>query len=378
VFFGGPIANGNGSTWLMPILFENEEHRTRAVYELSFINCSPSSPNVSNAEVVFLRISDIDIKFQNVLSPEVCIFSHLINNSDGSKQYILIREVDTSNVYYPEIFTSFIYSNFQESDKEIILSFLKAKFHVKGELKDLTPVTNAPFQTPSKAQEGPIGYKRVAVSIKGKTIHFNVVSYYLPEDPWKIYYVVSLGDKVLSDFKEGKKIFLRIDSGCNSGQIYNDSSCDCLDQLHQGLANIAMNHSEASLLIHIPAHDGRGFGTAPKAETEIYKQGGSGRVNCTKKLDTVEAAILLYQTPAFDLRTYDGCAKILKLHRIHQVNLLTDNKTKMDGLLKHGISVKRKKTGTQKYSCLEHIQAKKSCAYYFTHLTQEKDLKKSK
>ncbi len=366
VFFGGPIMNGSGSQWLMPVLFENEKNRTRAIYELSFINCSPNSSDLSNAEIIFLRIADIDIKFQNVLSKEFHIFSNLINNSDKSKRYILIREVDISNVYYPDIFISSIYSDFRSSDKDIILNFLKTKFQVSGKIKDLTPNSRTEFCITKPIHEGFIGHKKIAINLCGQLTHFNVASYYLENDPWKLYYIITHDSKTISDFDKNRIVSLRIDSGCNSGQIYNDSSCDCLDQLHQGLMNIIKNQTDLSLLIHIPAHDGRGFGSAPKAETEIYKQGGAGRVNNTPKLNTIEAATLLYQTSDFDIRTYDGCAEILKLHRIREVNLLTDNKNKLESLLKYEISVKRKKTNTQKPSCLHHIIAKKNSKYYFS------------
>lgn len=163
----------------------------------------------------------------------------------------------------------------------------------------------------------------------------------------------------------GGKDGLRLDSGCNSGQIYHDKSCDCLEQLRQGLESMLRSPTVNSLLIHIPAHDGRGFGIAPKAETEIYKRGGIGRVNQSEKLDTIQAAILLYRSLNYDIRTYTGCIKILALNKIKEVELLTDNRYKIAALVSHGIAVHRKKTDTQKASCLNHIKAKKDSQCYF-------------
>ena len=211
-----------------------------------------------------------------------------------------------------------------------------------------------------------IEQKRIGTKFNEKTHYFNVAHYYLKDDPWKSYYLVSL-DSLASNYPTNEiPLFLRLDSGCTSGQIYNDQSCDCLEQLQQGLLGLIESKNEKSILIHIPTHDGRGFGTAPKAETEIYKRGGNGRVHKTEKLDTVKAATLLYNTDDFDIRTYEGCAKILTLKNIKRVDLLTDNKGKIEGLIKHGISVNRKKTFTAKQTCLEHIQAKKNSNYYFS------------
>jgi GTP cyclohydrolase II len=123
--------------------------------------------------------------------------------------------------------------------------------------------------------------------------------------------------------------------------------------------------SENSLLIHIPAHDGRGFGVAPKAETEIYKRGGIGRVNRTEPLDTVQAAILLYRTGNFDIRTYEGCARLLISNDIWSVDLLTDNKFKIQSMESFGVAVNRRKTNTDKQACRNHIMAKKNYKNYF-------------
>ena len=45
---------------------------------------------------------------------------------------------------------------------------------------------------------------------------------------------------------------------------------NCMHALKQ----LVKDDDSGGIVIHIPSHDGRGFGTAPKAETEIYKRGG--------------------------------------------------------------------------------------------------------
>lgn len=163
------------------------------------------------------------------------------------------------------------------------------------------------------------------------------------------------------------KVVVRIDSGCVSGQIYEDDACDCLDQLQNALHIIATGDNEHDIIIHVPTHDGRGFGTAPKAETEIYKQGGKGMINMTTPLDTIEAAKLLYKVndQSYDNRSYDGVGSILKRFKCNDVILLTDNKLKVQSLQKHGIMVSRRTTNTNKEQCREHLIAKKNEGQYY-------------
>ncbi len=158
---------------------------------------------------------------------------------------------------------------------------------------------------------------------------------------------------------------LRLDSGCVSGQIYGDEACDCLDQLHEALRLLVMEENSSGVIIHIPGQDGRGFGTAPKAETEIYKRGGRGRIHSTVALDTVAAAKALYGVEKYDLRSFDGAAFILNFLGINEVVLFTDNIEKVGTLEKYGVKVRRKRTGTDKASCLNHICAKKNSGLYF-------------
>jgi GTP cyclohydrolase II len=118
----------------------------------------------------------------------------------------------------------------------------------------------------------------------------------------------------VTDFSSiDERIPLRIDSGCVSGQIYDDESCDCIDQLNAGLEFLIQDKSKYGLVIHIPAQDGRGFGTAPKTETEIYKYGGKGRVHKTEQLDTVSAAELLYGTKKLTVEPMMAWQQFLRL-----------------------------------------------------------------
>ena len=363
-YYGGPIERAAGGVrWIMPCTFENDSYRTRAVYEIAFIHCDPTS--CEGAEVLFVQVSDINIKFKNILSQDYKIFSNLLNGQYSQDKYVVVRSADVANVFFPNHYIHSQYGYHRESDKDVIIDFLSKEFktknsihnHYHSEFKDEIDFETDEF----------ISYKPVMLDIdlQGKIGGFRLVKKIIKTDPWKVYYLISKNNL---DLKAQEIIedtpLIRIDSGCVSGQIYDDSSCDCIDQLHTGLYQISQEPK--SLIIHIPTHDGRGYGMAPKAETEIYKRGGRGRVHQTQPLDTVASAHLLYTDGIYDIRSYDGAAMILKDMQFKEVSLLTDNILKVSSLKKYDIKVTRKKTDTQKDACLHHLQAKQNSENYYS------------
>ena len=205
----------------------------------------------------------------------------------------------------------------------------------------------------------------VQVDFNGQKQLFSLRKRVIKNDDWRIYYVISKDKSIGIEFNDPKTPpLVRIDSGCVSGQIYGDETCDCIDQLHRALYQISQDTNN-SLLIHIPAQDGRGYGTAPKGETEIYKQGGRGRLNFTQPLDTVSGAKLLYSPGLYDIRTFDGAAKILKEIGLKKVVLLTNNISKLKALKKYDIEVIRKGLEIEKPSCAKHLECKKNSLLYY-------------
>lgn len=74
------------------------------------------------------------------------------------------------------------------------------------------------------------------------------------------------------------KSFLRLDSGCLSGIVFGDTTCDCLYQLRKA-QNIVLK--KGGIIIHIPEHDGRGW--------QEYKMANQ-RIMYETNLDTVTVA----------------------------------------------------------------------------------------
>ncbi len=364
VFYGGPIDRSTGGLrWMSLISFEDDAYKTRAVYEVCFVNCDMK--DTKDAEILFIKVSDVNIKLKNMLSPDYPIFSNLLDGKYCSEKYIVVRQTDFSIVFYPEIFiASPSDEETDKNDRRIISEFLQTHFKTKsGYINYYNGVDKTEIDSENEHQ---ITYKpfKIYIEFEGKPRGFNVTKKILKNDLWKLYYIISKERSSPSFIDEEGTTLVRIDSGCTSGQIYNDEACDCLDQLHEALYQVSKEWG-SSLIIHIPAHDGRGFGTAPKAETEIYKRGGRGRVHTTTTLDTIAAAKLLYGSLNYDLRTYDGAAKILKQIGIYKVLLLTDNKLKVNTLQQYGIEVLRKRTGSEKDSCIQHIKSKKESVFYY-------------
>lgn len=365
VFYGGPVDRcGKGVKWMMPIVFEDEFYNTRAVYEVAFINCDLTT--AAGAEILFVEVADINIKLKNILAPDYDLFSSLLAGKYNDDKYVVVRFADVANVYFPDIFVFSEYGSKKESDKNEIVAFLHQQFQTGDTGRNFysgITMDHVWFENLNSKVYKPV---KVVLTFDGRGYPFTVEKIIQKNDSWKIYYIISK-EVVSPTTSISDSILVRVDSGCVSGQIYDDETCDCLDQLHDALKQMAKDDFCNGIIIHIPGHDGRGFGTAPKAETEIYKRGGRGRIHSTDPLDTIAAAKLLYGVDNYyDLRSFDGVAQLLKAKGIKKVTLLTDNIEKVNALRDCGIEVSRQKTDTNKASCLNHITAKMNSSLYFS------------
>jgi 3,4-dihydroxy 2-butanone 4-phosphate synthase / GTP cyclohydrolase II len=144
------------------------------------------------------------------------------------------------------------------------------------------------------------------------------------DDNWRKYSVLFKG-KVDENWypilKNPDKILIRIDSGCETGQVFNDKTCDCKEQLH--LAMSAIEARGEGFIINIPYQDGRGQGLIFKLATLVLQD--------ELDLDTVESARLVAQSHEIDIRTYSGVIAILKhfgLKNGLEIDLATNNPKK--------------------------------------------------
>jgi len=118
---------------------------------------------------------------------------------------------------------------------------------------------------------------------------------------------------------------LRIHSQCLTGDALFSLRCDCGSQLEMALKKIASE--EAGLIIYM-AQEGRGIGLGNKIKAyELQDEG----------LNTVEANESLGFEA--DERNYSICGEILSSMNIASVRLMTNNPSKIEGLIDSGIDV---------------------------------------
>ena len=186
----------------------------------------------------------------------------------------------------------------------------------------------------------------------------SVYDLFLKNDPWLLYHLVMNSEMSLRELETLPLPIVRVDSGCDIGMLYGDRGCDC----HSQFLDVVNNLSHGQLVLHIPAHDGRGFGGVPKALTESLKNGVClrGWNKRALRLNTVQAAMRIYGN-RFDLRTYHGAGMVLyELGLRRKIGLVTDNLRKMEQAGSAGIHVERVPTHTEQKNphCRDHIIAK--------------------
>lgn len=121
---------------------------------------------------------------------------------------------------------------------------------------------------------------------------------------------------------------VRIHSECITGDVFGSERCDCGSQLDKALKIIS---EEDGILLYM-RQEGRGIGLANKLKAyELIEQG----------YDTVTANNHLGFDA--DLRTYDEAAAMLSHLGVEEVNLLSNNPRKINGLTKAGIKVHQRK-----------------------------------
>jgi GTP cyclohydrolase II len=118
---------------------------------------------------------------------------------------------------------------------------------------------------------------------------------------------------------------VRIHSQCLTGDVFGSLRCDCRLQLELALGMIA---EEGAGILLYEQQEGRGIGLMAKLKAyQLQDQG----------MDTVEANLELGF--AADCREYELPAEVLRLLRVSQVRLITNNPEKVAALESAGIAV---------------------------------------
>ena len=130
---------------------------------------------------------------------------------------------------------------------------------------------------------------------------------------------------VAGDISGSEPVSVRVHSQCLTGDVLGSTRCDCGDQLELAMERIA---SEGRGAIVYMNQEGRGIGLANKIRAYALQDAGR---------DTVEANLELGFKE--DLRDYGITAQIIKDLGIREVNLLTNNPQKVEGLELYGVRV---------------------------------------
>ncbi|TAK58607.1 hypothetical protein EPO14_02075 [Patescibacteria group bacterium] len=153
-------------------------------------------------------------------------------------------------------------------------------------------------------------------------------------DKWQKYSVLinaELDQSLSPVFRNRDLLTIRIDSGCETGQVFGDRTCDCKDQLHKTMEDIQAKGE--GMIVHIPQQDGRGKGLAFKLATLLLQH--------DLGLDTVDAAHSLTHGE-IDVRSYRGVIAILKFFNIPtstKIELATNNPKKMQVFAENGYTI---------------------------------------
>ncbi|MEO6109825.1 MAG: hypothetical protein ABIP50_02350 [Candidatus Saccharimonadales bacterium] len=347
-FYGGPLdLQGDRNVWMSPV--EVDDGETFSYFQLLYVNTTPEEALIAaNFPVSLLEIDEASYKLTAASHPG---YAQLMNQFDTDRKHVLIRHCNTGMAYYPRSLTP------TDSEK-------KRQKHLEKLIKITglhEPEIRLSLSKPSE-QDDNLPETSVLETIHARKYPFeggDLHSYglVLENDPWKYYELFT--PRPLEEMPT-KDLLVRIDSGCDIGQIYDDRGCDCREQLHHALNDIQEIGNGA--VIHIPSQDGRGFGAATKMETEGLKRGINVATNSDNlvPLDTITAAKQILG-PDFDIRTYEGAGRILSMIGIKSIMLQTDNRQKAEGLIAGGIQVTRRPThstgtnGSQHHLAAKHL-----------------------
>ena len=130
---------------------------------------------------------------------------------------------------------------------------------------------------------------------------------------------------VKGTWTEDEPVLVRVHSSCVTGDIFGSCRCDCGEQLHAAMRIV---QKEGKGVILYMNQEGRGIGLLNKLKAYKLQQEG---------MDTVEANLKLGFK--MDHRDYGIGAQILRNLGVRQINLISNNPAKRNGLGGYGLEI---------------------------------------